>query len=406
MKSFRYRAVTTDDRAESGAIDADDAIDAARRLLARGLYPLDVSAGRRSIVEFLSTPIHGKALSSSESAQLLADLGHLVNAGVEVAPALAIISSAKSRTRMHEVVVHLVEKVRVGRALSDAMAERGVFPNHVVAAVRAGEVSGSLGQALVRVADSQRRTSKLRAQVRTALIYPSCVAVAVGIAILVLVGVVVPTIETLFSGSLHRLPWQTRALVTLGRACRDHAMELAVAAAVLAASIPIGIRNMQVRRQLERIALRVPVLGALLCAAETARVAILLAMLSSAGLPLVNAVALSSSGARLVLSSEGFAAAASRLREGARLHEALADVPTLSARVLTLIQIGETTARLGPLLEEAARDAEYRVSTAIERTLALLTPAMTLFFGAVAGFVLYAVMTSILSVNDLAATGM
>ena len=94
-----------------------------------------------------------------------------------------------------------------------------------------------------------------------------------------------------------------------------------------------------------------------------------------------------------------------KLREGARLHQVLSAVPTLSARVLALVQIGETTARLRPLLEEASRDAEYRVSIAIERALAMLTPAMTLVFGAVAGFVLYAVMTSILSVNDLAARG-
>jgi general secretion pathway protein F len=92
----------------------------------------------------------------------------------------------------------------------------------------------------------------------------------------------------------------------------------------------------------------------------------------------------------------------SRLREGARLYEALGSVTVLGPRVLALIRIGEITGHLDVLLSEAARDAEQRVTMAVDRMLALMTPVMTLFFGSVAGFVLYAVMTAILSVNQLA----
>jgi general secretion pathway protein F len=406
MRAFRYRAVTGEDRAEAGLIEAHDVKDAARRLLERGLYPLDVSARAGSLAQILATPIGINSLSALESTQILADLGHLICAGVEVAPALAVITSMKARPRVRNVLIRLVEKVRVGRALSEAMGDLGgAFPTHVMALVRAGEVSGTLGSALTRAAESQRRATKLRNQLRTAMIYPSCVAAAVGVAILVLVGVVVPTLETLFSGAVQRLPWQTYVLIVVGHGIRGHALALVVAAIAAGAGAIFGARNVHIRRRLEGLALRTPIVGTLLCAAETARVSLVLAMLSSSGLPLVNAVALASSGARLVVSRDALSAAAAKLREGARLHAALSEVPTLSDRVLALIQIGETTARLGPLLEEASRDAEYRVSTAIERALALLTPAMTLVFGAVAGFVLYAVMTSILSVNDLATRG-
>src|SRR6266568_3696688 len=166
MKTFRYRAVTADDRAEAGLIDANDLKDAGHRLLERGLYPLAVSAGSRSIADILATRVDGKRLSGSESAQLLADLGHLISAGVEIAPALAIMSSTKSRPRVHDAVAKLVEKVREGCALSDSMADLGLlFPPHVIAVVRAGEVSGSLGPALIRLSDSQRRATRLRSQI-------------------------------------------------------------------------------------------------------------------------------------------------------------------------------------------------------------------------------------------------
>jgi len=374
--------------------------------MGRGLYPLDVSERSSSLAEILAKPIGGSSLSTLESTQILADLGHLICAGVEVAQGLAIIAAMKSRPRVCALVARLAEKVRTGSALSEALAECGkVFPAHVIAIVRAGEVSRAVGTALTGAAEGQRRALKIRNQLRTAMIYPSCVALAVGVAILVLVGVVVPTLETLFSGEMQRLPWQTHLLIIFGRGVRDHAWGLLALGVALLLTAPVVARNGRLRRRFEIIALRTPVVGTLLGTAETARICILLAMLSSSGLPLANAVALAGSGARLVSSRDALSAAALKLREGARLHQVLSAVPTLSARVLALVQIGETTARLRPLLEEASRDAEYRVSIAIERALAMLTPAMTLVFGAVAGFVLYAVMTSILSVNDLAARG-
>jgi general secretion pathway protein F len=406
MRAFSYRAVTAEDRLDSGVIQGIDVSDVSRRLMERGLYPLDVSERSSSLAEILAKPVGGSSLSTLESSQILADLGHLICAGVEVAQGLAIIASMKSRPRVRAVVARLAEKIRTGSALSEALTDCGkVFPTHVIAIVRAGEVSAALGPALTGAAESQRRALKIRNQLRTAMIYPACVAFAVGVAILVLVGVVVPTLETLFSGEMQRLPWQTHLLIIFGRGVRDHALGLVVLGAALLIAAPVAARNRQLRRRLETIALRMPVVGTLLGTAETARISILLAMLCSSGLPLANAVALAGSGARLLSSRDALSAAALKLREGARLHQVLSDVPTLSARVLALVQIGETTARLRPLLEEAARDAEYRVSIAIERALAMLTPAMTLVFGAVAGFVLYAVMTSILSVNDLAARG-
>jgi general secretion pathway protein F len=403
VTAFRYHAVTADDRPESGTIEAADPKDAARRLIDRGLFPLDVTLGGRSLAAMLATPIGARALAAPHQAQMLMDLGHLIGAGVEVASALAIMSSSAAGTRGGETIDRLLDQVRIGRSLSEAMADSPArFPAHAVAIIRAGEVSGSLDAALVRVAEGMRRVAQLQAKVRTALIYPSCVAVAVVLALLVLLGVVVPTLEKIVAADAMRLPWQTRFLVGIGNLVRDHAAFLALGAAASAVAAVLALRSPRIRLVLERLALRQPVLGPLLVAAETARIGAMLSMLASARLPWVEAIALTHAGGRLVLTRAAFSSAALKLREGAKLHEALSEVPTLSPRVLALVRIGEMTGRLSPLLEEAAHDAEQQVTTAVDRLLALLTPAMTLLFGAVAGFVLYAVMTSILSVNNLA----
>lgn len=403
MTSYRFHAVTAENRPETGAIEATTIAEARRLLIERGLYPLHVAQEGRDLASILATPIGRRSLSHAETGQLLSDLGHLIGAGVEVAAALGVMSSAGASPKASKVIEALAVDVRRGRSLSEAMKNSDAgFPAHVIAVARAGEVSGSLAQGLVRVGASVRRTAALRSQVRTALIYPACVAVAASIAILVLLGIVVPALENIFAGAAARLPWQTRTLVATGHFVRDNVLGLGLFGVALVSGGVAAYKIERLRVRLEAWMLQVPVVGKLLIAAETSRTCILLAMLAAAGLPLAKGLAISGDAARLLLTQSALKAAAFRLREGEHLHEALDLVPTLDARSLALIRIGEATSRLSDLLDEAARDAELRVTTSVDRLLALLTPAMTLAFGAVAGFVLYTVMTSILTVNDLA----
>jgi general secretion pathway protein F len=402
MTAFRFHAANTDNRPQTGFIEAYDISDAARMLIDRGLFPIELTASQWTWTGLLHKSL-GNSLSSAESAQILVDLGHLLGAGVELAVALSTTVATPVKQRVRDVLQHLLRDVRMGRSLSESMAApAAAFPSHIIAVIRAGELSGTLANALTQAGNNLRQATVLRSKVRTALIYPICVSVAIAFAILVLVGVVVPALESIFADGLQRLPWQTRMLVLVGRFAREHALALAALFIVLAIGSYLLCRHAATRIQLEQIALRIPVVGTLVATAETARIATVLALLSSSGLPLVQAVTIARDCAKLRITQDAFLTAGARLREGARLHEALGGVTVLGPRVLTLIRIGEITGQLNVLLSEAARDAEQRVAMAVDRMLALLTPVMTLFFGSIAGFVLYAVMTAILSVNQLA----
>jgi general secretion pathway protein F len=402
MTAFRFHAANADDRPQMGLVEARDLADAARLLIDRGLYPIELTANEWSWTGLLNKRF-GSSLSTVDSAQILVDLGHLLGAGVELAVALSTTVATPAKQRVHDVLQHLLRDVRMGRALSDAMSGPAVgFPSHVIAVIRAGEISGTLANALMQAGGNLRQAAVLRSKVRTALIYPVCVSVAIAFAILVLVGVVVPALESIFADGLQRLPWQTRMLVLGGRFAREHVIALAALFFALSVGSYLLCKHPGARMRLEKVALRIPLVGHLLATAETARIATVLALLSSAGLPLVQAVTIARDCARLNVTRDAFLTAGLKLREGARLHEALGTVTVLGPRVLALIRIGEITGQLNVLLSEAARDAEQRVAMAVDRMLALLTPVMTLLFGSIAGFVLYAVMTAILSVNELA----
>lgn len=406
MTLYKFRAVTADNRPQSGELDAANASAATQTLLNRGLYPVAISPLRHSFTAMLHTPIGGQSISTAEAAQLLADLAHLVDSGVEVAEALAIMSSTAPRKTLHSLISKLSEAVRRGKPLSIALADaESAFPAHAVAVVHASEAAGSLAVGLQHIAKEMRDGNALRKQLQTALIYPSCIAVAAAVAITVLLLVVVPTLQSLFADALNRLPWQTRALVRMSQLVRSHGLLMLMIFASFVAAAVGAAKNSGCRIRGERLALRAPGIGAFVKAAETARIARLLSALTAARLPLPTIIELTVGGARLLVSRRALAGAALKLRQGASLSGSLSSVPSLSGRLLALVGIGETTGRLSAMLEEGARGAEQQVSAVIERMLAMLTPVMTVLFGIVAGFVLYAVMTAILSVNDLASMG-
>jgi general secretion pathway protein F len=401
MTAFQYRAVTADNNPAAGVIDAADAVAATRQLIDRGLYPLEVAPGRRRIAALLSLQVGRKSPTGPELAQFLGDLGNLLSAGVELAPALGLVAATIGTPRIRKLAEGLRDEVRNGASLSQAMrASKTPLPVHLVALVRAAELSGALGNGLLLAGDAQRRSAALYAQLRTALIYPAFLAVALTLAIVVLIGVVVPAIEDMLGGNLARVSWSTRLVIAAGHLLRDHVTVLALLALALPVALALALRRRALRAKIERVLLRLPGLGGLIIAAESARIASLLALMSLAGVPLADALELSRSGGRMVISELALTDATLKLRRGVALADALASVPTITPRTLALIQIGEAAGRLGAMLQQAAQDAERRVASAIERFLALLTPVMTLVFGAIAGFVLYAIMTSILSINE------
>jgi general secretion pathway protein F len=405
MSEFSYRAVNRDNQEEEGLIEALTVAEAGRKLLGRGLYPLDVSP-QGSLRSLLNSNVSLGGLSRTELAQLINDIGHLLTAGVEVATALALVKATGSK-KSRGPVNQLLERVRKGLSLSEAMREAPeLFASHVVAVVAACEASSNaLGPGLLRIADNLRKTTALRSQVQTALIYPGAIALAVGAAITVLITVVVPTLEGLFADHAAHLPWQTRFLISMSETIRQNYIKFSGLLCVAVAVPVVSMRTPSLKIRIEQLALRLPVIGEFVRSVETAQVSTMLAMLAISGVPLVDAVTMTSRGARLLISREALTEAIGQLREGRRLHEALAGAAALSPRVLAIVRIGESTGRLGPLLEEASRDAERQVAIMTERTLAILPPAMTLLFGIVAGFVLYAVMTAILSVNTFATHG-
>jgi len=405
MEQFQYKAVAPDGSIVRGRIEAPNRAIAAERVQMQGHLPLTVetatsTTGLRAI---LSREIGGRQRRDPKVViELIGRVSLLMDAGVALESALALLARSENVASMRKLADSLLGRLRGGASLGDAMAAEGdIFPTLVVAMVRAGEASGALAPTLARLADHLARAAVVRQSIRSALIYPAVlITTAIGAVLLVLL-VVLPQLEPVFAEAGDRLPLLTRlafAASTLVRKGWWILLTILVLTALLARRL-LGDPAIRARR--DSLILRVPVLGMGVRQAEAGRFARVLGTLVGGGVTLPVALTL----ARPVLAnkviSDGIAQVIAAVREGAGLAGPIARAGIFPDLAVQMIQIGEATGRLDAMLLRLADLLESDVQRTINRSLALLVPALTICLGALVAAIIASVMLAVLGINDL-----
>lgn len=404
MARFAYRALAADGQIVTGEIEGPDRRTVLERLHDQALLPIQAvetgGAARRGLTLSLG---EDKAFPPGELALFAQQLTRLLNARLPLDRALEILVDLMDRKKSKQVVAKVLERVRDGASLADAMsAEEGVFPGLCISMVRAGEESGALPVVLARVADFMTRSEAIRQWVGSAMIYPTILTVAAIGAVVLILTVVMPQFETLFANAGDRLPTSTVIVMAASNGLRGYWWAILAGIGGAAALLQLLSRQDWFVTLHDRLVLRVPLLGPLLLRIEVARFCRSLGTLLSNGVPAARALGLAGAtvGNRTLV--EAIEALAQRFKGGeglARSLEATGHFPELSIR---LIQIGEETGRLEEMLQELAGIYEQDVERILERLLALLVPGITLAMGALVALIMGAVMTALVSINQLA----
>jgi general secretion pathway protein F len=266
----------------------------------------------------------------------------------------------------------------------------------------AGEADGRLGAALSRLAESLDRAETLRQVVVSSLAYPATLVVVATSVILVILLVVVPQFEGLFAGSHAKLPFATRMVMGASEGVRAYgwAMALIIVAAVLAFRQWLGRPG--ARAALDRTILATPYVGTVVAEAQTAAFARTLGSLVDGGVALPLAVGIAKGSVTNTRMADAIAKVAAGLKQGGGLSGPLAATGVFPPMALSFLRTGEETAQLGRMLTRLADVLDRSVRTTIERFIAILTPAITVFMGLVVATVIASLMSAILGFNDLA----
>jgi len=399
MPAFAYQALDQGGKTQRGVLQGDTARAVRASLREKGLNPLEVTpvadAQRRG-------GLFQRGLSGAQLALLTRQLATLLKAGLPLEEALAALTEQNDDTRARTLVVSLRSRVMEGSSLAAGLADAPEsFPEIYRASVAAGEQSGKLDQVLARLADYSEARDALNQKVWAALVYPillTIVAIAVVSGLLVYV---VPQIVGVFTQMHQALPWPTRALLALSRFVQTWGWLLLAALIAAAVGGRLALRVEQARYRWHEALLRLPLIGRLVRAANTARCTRTLALLTASAVPLLEALQI---GAQVIPNLPMRAAirrAAVKVREGGSFSRSLGESGYFPPVALRLIASGERAGELERMLDEAANHQQRELDRWVATLTAVLGPLVILAVGAMVLFIVLAILLPIFEMNQM-----
>ncbi len=403
MTLYAYSALDTRGKIKKGLQEADSPRVLRQRLRSEGLSPVEVAPApvkrqkSEPKVRFLT-----RKASSSEVAMMTRQLATLVAAAIPLEEALQALSRQVEKSHLRVMVSTVRARVLEGRTLADALAcYPSVFDGLYRAMVAAGEKSGHLDVILERLADYMEQRQKIRSKLTQALIYPVILTlVAVGV-VTALLTTVVPTVIEQFQYAGRDLPGITQALISASDFISDYGLVLLVTVLALLVINQRLLRSPKLRLSHDRRLLKFPVAGKVLSGVETARFARTLSILTSSGVPLVEAMSISSGVLGNSFIREQMKEASGRVREGGSLWTSLDASGLFPPMMLHIIASGERSGELDSMLERAATAQDQLFEDQVNIALGIFGPLMIVTMAGMVLFIVMAILTPMMDLNSL-----
>jgi general secretion pathway protein F len=401
MPVFVYRAADRRGQTIDGVMEAPDARSVVERLHRDAYYPIRVTphAERRG---WLGMPASGR-IRQRDLLAFTQQLATLFEAGVPLDRALEIQGQLASNARLRAIVTDLLNTVRGGGSLSDALAKHHPrpFSRLYINMIRAGEKGGVLEVTLRRLAEFLESRAAFTEAVVSALAYPLVVTTVGAGAIVFLLTFVIPRFASIFADLKQTVPLPTQILLALSAGVREYWWVAVVFAfaAILAWRVWTG--TPEGRLAWDRWQLRLPHVGALRAKIETARFARTLGTMLKSGVPVIGSLAVVAE----MMSNQILARAVERVSEsvkrGRTIAASLADHPQFPLLAVHMVRVGEETGRLEEMLLKTAETFESDVRTELKRFIGLLEPAIILTMGILVAFIVVAMLLAIFSINEV-----
>ncbi|MDU9411767.1 GspF family T2SS innner membrane protein variant XcpS [Pseudomonas sp. zfem005] len=402
MAAFEYIALDSRGQQKKGVMEGDSARQVRQLLRDRQLAPLHVKPTRTRQESVGSRWSFQRGLSAMELALLTRQMATLVQAAMPIEEALGAVAAQSESGRVKAMMLAVRSKVLEGHSLAGALKEfPSAFPDLYRATVAAGEHAGHLGPVLEQLADYTEQRQQSRQKVQLALLYPVILMCASLGIVGFLLGYVVPDVVKVFVNTGQELPALTRGLIATSEVVKHWGWLILLLAVAGISALKASLRRDGARLRFHIILLRIPLVGRLVRATDTARFASTLAILARSGVPLVEALGI----AAQVVANRAIRAkvevAAQKVREGSSLTRALEQSGEFPAMMLHMIASGEKSGELDQMMARTARNQENDLAARIAMLVGLFEPFMLVFMGAVVLVIVLAILLPILSLNQL-----
>ncbi len=401
MPAYEYKALDSRGKQKQGVMEADAARAVRQQLRDRGMTPLSVepAVDKQSPATALSSR---GSLAASDLALITRQLATLIQSGIPIEQALSAVSQQSTKPRIRSMLIAIRAKVMEGYSLADSLGEfPRAFPRLYRSTVAAGEHAGHLDLVLNRLADYTESRQEARQKIQLAAIYPIILSV-VAIAIVVfLLTYVVPDIIEVFLKQGQELPTLTQGMLMVSDFLANYGIYLLLVIIAAVIGFRLALAKPEFRMRVHKRLLHLPLFSGMVRGVNTARYASTLSILTTSGVPLVEAMRIAGEVLSNDFLRQELREAARKVSEGGSLHRALDQTGYFPPMMLHMIASGEASGELDSMLERTARMQENTLQSKIAAIVGLFEPMMLLFMGVVVLIIVLAIMLPILNMSNL-----
>ncbi|WP_097015830.1 type II secretion system F family protein [Anaerocolumna aminovalerica] len=399
MNSYSYLVINKKGKVQKGSIEAIDEEKAKFLLKAEGFLP--VSLEKQS---FLNKDINitvGNPVKSRDLSVFCRQFVSILTAGVSVVNALDLLTQQTENKVLSEAIKEVQTSVEKGEGLADAMREqKKVFPSILTNMVKAGEASGDLETVFERLAIHFEKETKLKLQMKKALIYPIIVGLVAVAVLVVMMLFVVPNFMAMFTDMNIDMPFMTRLVIRVSDFMVTRWYVLIVVAACIIIGFSLYKKSTAGRETLGRIAYKVPFYGKFIMKSISARLTRTLCTLLAAGIPVIEALDITARTMDNVVAKDALLLAKEDVAKGIPLSIPIKNAGIFPPMLYQMIKIGEESGDIESMLEKVADYYDEEVEAAAQRLTAVLEPAIIIFLAFVVGIIIMAIMQPMLAMYE------
>src|SRR5277367_1026899 len=399
MGEFVRRVADANGRVFSHVEPAGSLAEARQKLVERGLFVYSVET-RSSLLGVFSKRRRERQICGSDFLILNQQFNTLIKAGLPILRALDLLADRASSPKLRPVISQIRDRVREGKSLSEAVVEAGVFSKVYSTAILAGEKSGNLSGVLDYYIAYQKVSTGVRKKILATLMYPALLVIVAVVIVTYLVTGVIPKFALLYRDLHVDLPTPTKILIALTVDYRYVFLSGIVAVALLIVAIYFWSRTDDGGVAFDRLKFRLPILGDTLLKFQVAQFSRTLATLLTGGTPLVAGLQTASDAISSKLVRGTVTQATQMVREGESLSGALAATHVMPPMALDMIEVGESSGALAPMLTSVAEFYEDEVNLRLGAMVSLIEPVMLIFMRMLVALILISLYLPIFSLSS------
>jgi type IV pilus assembly protein PilC len=384
MAKFMWEGKTRVGGTMTGEVEAPNEAFVIAQLRRQQIVPVKVKAKPRDLR--IALPWQRGKISKKELAVFTRQFATMIDAGLPLVQCLDILGMQQENASFKKVILRVKEDVESGSTFADALGKHPrVFDELFVNLVSAGEVGGILDTILARLAAYIEKAMKLGKQIKSAMVYPATILAVALIVTIVLLLYVIPIFGNMFADFGQALPLPTQIVLALSGYTRKYFLVLVFFVVLVAFAIRWYYRQETGRRNIDRLLLRLPILGDLIRKISVARFSRTLATMVASGVPILEGMDIVAKSAGNKIIEEAVVKARTSISEGKTISEPLAESKVFPVMVTQMVGVGEATGALDAMLTKIADFYDDEVDAAVGALTSLLEPMLMVFLGVVIG---------------------